>query len=139
MNDDHRRYIDFLENLTPESLEQLGDFVTGDIRFRDPFNDVRGADRMHAVFRHMFAAVGPVTLKVCQGASDGNVLYLQWVFSAQLRGHPWSFDGTSVVTFASSGLVEEHIDYWDAATAFYERLPVIGWLLRRVRRRVACG
>jgi hypothetical protein len=36
-------YRQYLETLTPATLDFLGDYVTDDVRFRDPFNDVRGA------------------------------------------------------------------------------------------------
>jgi len=34
------------------------------------------------------------------------------------------------------GKVVEHIDYWDAAEQVYERLPLLGPILRRVRQRL---
>jgi hypothetical protein len=32
--------------------------------------------------------------------------------------------------------VVEHIDYWDAAEQIYERLPVLGNVLRPIRERL---
>jgi len=133
----HLRYRAFLETLRPESLDRLSDFVAADVRFADPFNDVRGVDAMAAVFRHMFDNLGAVAFAVEHLCFDGEVCLMSWRFSATLRGKPWTFDGTSIVRFDVAGKVVEHIDYWDAAGNFYERLPVIGWLLARIRRRLA--
>ena len=41
-----------------------------------------------------------------------------------------------IVKFAPDGRISEHIDHWDAAAQFYERIPVLGWLIRKVRRRL---
>jgi len=30
-----------------------------------------------------------------------------------------------------------HRDYWDAAQELYEKFPVIGWVLRHLRKRLA--
>ena len=130
------RYKHFLETLSPERLSDLDGIVTADVRFKDPFNDVRGVDAMRSVFEHMYRELGEVRFQVRRMLSDGDTCLLEWRFDSTLRGQPWSFDGMSIVEFAPDGLVRSHIDHWDAAGAFYERLPVIGWLLSRIRRKV---
>ncbi len=130
-------YCRYLENLTPETLARLGDYVTDDVRFKDPFNDVRGRDAMRRVFIHMFETLGQIRFTVHHAARDDDTLLIAWRFESRLRALPWAFDGTSVVRFAADGRVREHIDHWDAASDFYERLPLIGWLLARLRARVA--
>ena len=130
-------YCTFLETLTPTGLEALATYVADDVRFCDPFNDVRGRDAMARIFHHMFETLGPVTFTIDNRASDGATYLLSWRFAATLRGRPWTFDGTSVVTLGPDGRVVEHIDHWDAARHFYARLPVIGWLLAWLRGRLA--
>jgi hypothetical protein len=41
------------------------------------------------------------------------------------------------VRFAADGRVGWHRDYWDAAEELYEKLPLIGSLMRLLRRRGA--
>jgi steroid delta-isomerase len=136
MTEPHDRYRQYLETLTPETLDSLGDYVSDNVRFADPFNDVTGVDAMLRVFRHMFETVGPVAFHVTHAACDGATCLMSWQFSATLRGKPWVFYGTSVIRFDTGGKVIEHIDHWDAAGAFYERLPVIGQLLTWLRGRL---
>ena len=130
-------YAAFLEGLTADNLMGLAHHVTPDVRFVDPFNDVTGVDHMTRVFSAMFAEVGPVRFSVSEAHGDVAAGMLAWRFEAQLRGQVWVFDGTSVLRFAADGRVCEHIDHWDAAGSFYGRLPVIGWLLGALRRRLA--
>jgi steroid delta-isomerase len=137
MTRSHERYRQYLETLTPTKLERLGDYVTEDVRFRDPFNDVTGEEAMRRIFQHMFEAVGPVTFRVSRMATDADHCLMSWRFEAILRGRPWAFDGMSEVRFGADGRVVEHIDYWDAASAFYERLPLIGPPLKWLRGRLA--
>ena len=137
MSAPHERYREFFETLTPETLARLDALVTADVWFKDPFNDVRGVDAMTWVFRHMFENLGNVTFRVHRAVSEGDMCFMTWTFSATLRGAPWAVEGTSVVRFNDDGRVVEHIDHWDAATGFYERLPLIGWMLRRIRQKIA--
>jgi predicted ester cyclase len=133
----HQRYRAYLESLTPETLADLPDHVTEDVRFRDPFSDVRGVVAMARVFRHMFENVKDIRFEVHHTMLEGEVCLMQWRFQGRLGGRPWTFDGTSAIRFAPDGRVAEHIDYWDAAGNFYERLPVIGRLLSWVRSRLS--
>ena len=133
----HERYRRYLETLSPDTLGDLAEYVTDDVRFCDPFNDVRGVDAMGRVFRHMFESVKDIRFRVHHMAMDGETCLMDWTFEGRLSGRFWVFDGTSVVTFSADGRVSDHIDHWDAGANFYERLPIIGWLLSRVRRRLA--
>ena len=130
-------YAEFLEGLTADSVSKLSDHVTSDVHFVDPLNNVVGVDHMTRVFSDMFTEVGPVRFTVTEACGNTSSGMLAWQFQAELRGRAWTFEGTTVLRFASDGRVCEHIDHWDAAGQLYERLPIIGWLLGVLRRRLA--
>ena len=136
MNPAHDRYRQYLETLSPETLGGLSEYVSSDVHFKDPFNDVRGVNVMSQVFQHMFENVQDIQFEVQHMASIGEVCLMSWRFEGCLAGNPWLFEGSSVVRFAEDGRVLEHIDHWDAAKDFYERLPIIGQLLAFLRRRL---
>ena len=131
------RYRAYLESLSPADLMHLEKYVSKDVHFQDPLNDVNGVEAMRKVFLHMYDTVGPVTFTVLHAASDADTCLMSWRFSANLRGSPWNFEGTSVVQFNPEGQVLAHTDYWDAAGSLYEKFPIIGGLLRRLRRMSA--
>ena len=118
------------ETLTPETLADLSEYVVVDVRFKDPFNDVRGADAMANIFRHMFDTVGPVRFIVDDCAGDADTCMMSWRFEAILRGRPWTFDGTSVIKFAADGRVVEHVDHWGLSKCFL-RTPANYWFAAR--------
>ncbi|NDH57873.1 MAG: nuclear transport factor 2 family protein, partial [Betaproteobacteria bacterium] len=37
------------------------------------------------------------------------------------------------------GKIAEHRDYWDAAEELYEKIPLLRWLMRWLRRKIASG
>ena len=43
--------------------------------------------------------------------------------------------GTSHIRFAADGRVQYHRDYWDAAGELYEQLPLVGLLMRFLKKR----
>jgi|TARA_B110000116_G_C16698362_1_gene518566 steroid delta-isomerase len=130
-------YKQYLEILSPESLSDLCNYVTPEVHFADPFNDVHGITAMRRIFDVMFEAVSDIEFKVDRMAIDRDTALMAWAFTGELRGQPFKLEGMSRITFDASGRVAAHIDHWDSATQFYIRLPVIGWLLSIVRRRAA--
>ncbi len=48
---------------------------------------------------------------------------------------PQVIHGGSYLTLAEDGRVKGHRDYWDAAEELYEKLPVVGGLMRWLKRR----
>jgi len=135
------RYGAFFETMTPASLDRLADVVTEDIHFIDPFNDTVGQEALRRILTAMYADTEAPCFRVTHRAFDGDVCFLRWVFTARVKalGGDWRVEGMSELRFAPDGRVCQHIDHWDAARQFYERLPVLGWILRRLRRRLGHG
>ena len=132
-----KAYIAYLESLTPDDLAALDTYVNEEVRFKDPFNDVRGVEAMGRILTDMFETLGQVRFRCDGWAVSDDLGYFSWVLEGRLRAKPWQVAGTTRVRLGEDGRVVEHIDYWDAAGGLYEKLPVIGPILAALRRRVA--
>lgn len=134
-------YVAFFEDLSPDSLDRLNSLCVPEVHFRDPFNDVRGAGRYRAVLAKMFDDVAEPRFEITDRAYSGPVCYLRWTFTfrnpAAENGRQ-RIEGMSEVHLSADGKVTAHIDHWDAAE-IYARVPVLGALLRMVKRRLSVG
>ena len=132
------RLSEFYESLTEERLAGLHDLYHEDAHFRDPFNDVRGVPAIEAIFRHMFAQTDAPGFEVLHWAERDDRAYLQWRFrfgSRSALAKRYCIEGVSEVEFGADGRVVRHLDYWDPAAGLYEQLPLLGRLLKWLRRR----
>lgn len=131
--------VAYFESLSPDSVKQIGHYYAAQARFKDPFNDVTGISDITRIFQHMFVAlVAPrfvVTTHMCQGTQ----CFLTWEFRFEFRNYQ---KGTEQVILGASHLVFDahdhvvlHRDYWDAAEELYEKLPLVGGLMRWLKRR----
>jgi steroid Delta-isomerase len=131
------RYCEWFETLSPDSLDSIDSVFTPDARFADPFSDVRGQQQIARIFTHMFERAPDSRFVVRERAFSGSTWFLYWNMTfTSSSGKPWSIEGTSRITLATDGRVAEHVDYWDAGKQFYEHLPILGPVLRLVRRRL---
>ena len=130
-------YGRYFETLTPDTLPEIARIATPDMRFRDPFNDVRGIDNVVRLLATMYAH-GTPRFEILDQALGQSAGYILWRFTNDPGGGraPFVITGMSEIHFAPDGRISEHIDHWDSGGQFYERIPVLGWLVRLVRRRL---
>ncbi|MCW5668978.1 MAG: nuclear transport factor 2 family protein [Hydrogenophaga sp.] len=130
---------DWFESLSPASLARLGEFYTADARFKDPFNEVQGLPAITRIFEHMFENLNEPRFVVTDRLVDGEQGFLVWEFHFRFRRFdtitPQVVRGGSHLRLASDGRVSEHRDYWDAAEELYEKLPLLGGLMRWLKKR----
>ena len=134
------RFVDVYQTLRPESLQRIRDVYAEDAWFKDPFNDVHGADEIERIFAHMFDVLTSPRFVIRNTVVEGDTAFLTWDFTFHMK--KWKplveqhIHGASHVRFDVEGRANYHRDYWDAAEELYEKLPVIGWVIRGLRRRV---
>ena len=129
----------FFQTLSPQSVAQLHTVYDEQATFKDPFNEVQGLPEIERIFRHMYVALDQPHFVVTGQVVDGAQAFLTWEFRFRFK----RFDtttlqavrGASHVLFNAQGLVTMHRDYWDAAEELYERLPVLGGVMRWLKKR----
>jgi len=133
-------YISFYESLSLETISDLGSFVHENVRFKDPFSDVSGIEAYKKILSSMLIAVPDIRFVIHHCACDGGVCFLRWTSTAtvkRLGKGPWIIQGVSELLFAPDGRIISHVDFWDASTQFYNRIPVLGRLISLIRQHVA--
>ena len=134
------RIVGLFESLAPADVARLAQFYAPDAWFKDPFNDVHGVPAVQRVFAHMFEALDEPRFVVRGVIVQGDQCFLTWDFLFRLRRFeraPQTVRGGSHLRFDAQGRVEVHRDYWDVAEELYEKLPMIGALMRRLKRRAS--
>ncbi|MCP1335721.1 nuclear transport factor 2 family protein [Futiania mangrovi] len=130
-------YARLFETLSPETLGTLDTLCAPDIHFTDPFNDVRGVEAYKRILAHMFEDTENPRFEVLDQALTARAGYIRWVFRFRALGRDWEIPGMSEVEIDAGGRIVRHLDHWDSGAEFYAKLPLIGPLVRVVRRRLA--
>jgi hypothetical protein len=141
----HRAALDrlcvFYASLSPQSLPDIAGIYAPRASFKDPFNEVIGVPAIEAIFCAMFAQLDSPRFLIRSTVLEGARACVTWDFEFGFRsfrrGQTQLIRGASWLEFDEAGRVIKHRDYWDAAEELYEKLPVIGALMRALRRRLA--
>ncbi|HPW06957.1 MAG TPA: nuclear transport factor 2 family protein [Burkholderiaceae bacterium] len=133
------RIIDAFEALSPQRVKLLGDIYAGQARFKDPFNDVQGLTAIQQIFSHMYVALDSPRFVVTNKVVDKGQCFLTWEFRFRFRNFQRDVDqticGGSHLVLNELGQITLHRDYWDAAEELYEKLPMVGGLMRWLKKR----
>lgn len=140
LTDDPRiaRLKEFFETLSPAALARLDEFYAPDARFKDPFNEVTGVPAIRAIFAGMYRQVDRPRFVVTRSFGQGDDAFLGWDFNFRFKGaasQEQTIRGATHIQFSMDGRIALHRDYWDAAEELYEKLPVVGSLMRWLKRR----
>lgn len=137
-----QRVVHFFEHLQPDDVARMAELYTADAQFKDPFNEVQGLPTIKHIFAHMFQALDAPRFVITTQVLQGTQCFVTWDFLFAIPridgGKTQTIRGaTHFVLREEAGLwrVAVHRDYWDAAEELYEKLPVVGGLMRWLKKR----
>ncbi len=139
MNTSHNleKLIHFFESISQENIGDIKQIYTEDVFFKDPFNEVNGIQHVIAIFDHMFHQLDRPRFVVTTHVSQSDQAFLTWDFLFKMKRfnrNEQCIRGASHIRFAADGRVCYHRDYWDVAEELYEKLPLIGSVMRGLKK-----
>jgi hypothetical protein len=132
-------FIDFYSIFSEERIKSsVRDLYADDAYFRDGFREVRGVGNIESYFLSTTEAFHECIFDIQDVAYSNGNYYFRWIMKLTLKRdkeNPLEAAGMSHIRFNTKGEVVFHQDYWDTA-ALYERLPVIGAIIRWVKKQI---
>ncbi len=125
--------------LDSDHLHLVEELYAGDIEFRDPIHTVDGVKNLRAYFANLYDGV-----KSCQFTFESELVgegeaMLSWTMHLEhgrfRRGETVHVPGMSHIRFGD-GKVTYHRDYFDMGRLIYERVPLLGAVVRKIKSRL---
>ena len=135
--------VDYFEALHPGDVAHLSSLYCDDAFFKDPFNAVQGLPAIVRIFDHMFDTLVEPRFVITQSVQQGEHCFVTWDFVFAPKSSPrqtMTIRGASHMVLKQDGdiwRVALHRDYWDAAEELYEKLPILGSLMRWLKKKLA--
>ena len=135
------RFADFFADLSPENVrERIASTYAESLYFNDTLKTLRTRDALEEYMLETAAAVTSTHVQIQDvGVSDGGY-YVRWVMEIRFKklasGRPTRSVGVSHLRFDQSGRIILHQDHWDSAAGLYQHVPVLGWMIRKLKERL---
>jgi len=123
--------------LTPDTVMPLPELYAPDVVFEDPLHRIEGLAALTAYFARLNAKVESAEFVFGTQVVGESEAAIEWVMTIRTRRPRQTIvvPGVSVLRFAADRITSQR-DYFDVGAMLYERLPLFGWMLRRLKRLV---
>ena len=136
MNHVVHRLMDVYNRLDSEHLHLLDEIYSADVLFEDPAQRIYGLsalrERMGELYRNVRSCRFTYNTRV---EAQGTAM-LEWTMHLRhVRFHPdreLNLPGATLLHFDEGG-VYLHRDFYDLGALIYERVPLLGRLIRRIK------
>ena len=130
-------FIKLISTFDSDSLGDLPKIYSPTIEFEDPINTVQGLDNLYLVFEDLLKMFSEIEIQVKETSLTDHTAFVRWLMTYQFRKKKYSIDGVTHLKFDSSGLICKHKDYWDASFPLYGTFPMLGSLMRGIKKMAA--
>jgi ketosteroid isomerase-like protein len=134
-----KRTIDWYAALDLPALSKIDQLYAKDASFKDPFNDVTGVNAIRTIFEHMFKTTEHPRFVFAESFEQNQQAFLTWQFLFSLNGQEYAVNGASHLHFDDAGLISRHRDYWDPAEELWQKLPLLGVVIRWLRAKFSAS
>ncbi|WP_051216225.1 nuclear transport factor 2 family protein [Ferrimonas futtsuensis] len=133
------RFVALYEELDHRQLHRLGELYHPQARFIDPLHTVDGLDNLTRYFEGLYRNLKQCRITIHDQLVTDTAAALYWTMEIEHSrlngGQRVVLDGHSHLKFGT--LVHYHRDYFDAGQMLYEQLPLLGTLVKAVKRKAA--
>jgi hypothetical protein len=132
------KFIDIYQRLSTDNLHLLAELYHQDITFIDPMHKLNGFAQLAHYFDGLYQQLSYCEFTIEQVIAEENEAAIYWNMSYQ---HPRLNGGKIVNVQGSSHLkgcddkVIFHRDYIDLGAMLYEQVPLLGRIIRFLKRR----
>ncbi|MCG8435556.1 MAG: nuclear transport factor 2 family protein [Gammaproteobacteria bacterium] len=135
------RFATLFADFKQENLEKIIASVYADqLYFNDTFRTFSNRSELSEYLVETAETVDSTTVEIEDVARSGSDYYLRWIMNLEV-----TVSGDKIATrsigvthlkFNDEGKIILHQDYWDGVDGFYQHLPIVGYLIRKVKARI---
>ncbi|WP_100643343.1 nuclear transport factor 2 family protein [Alteromonas facilis] len=135
-----RKFCDFYQQLNVRDVSGLSNVYANDIEFIDPIGKHNGIAELTDYFNALLSGTRSCEFDIDSvDAIDEQKYVVTWQMrfesTALKTPTPISVDGISIIKTNDSH-VTYHRDYYDVGQMAYEHVPILGYWVRKIKRRL---
>jgi len=135
------RFKAFFARLSPNGLaDSIDRTYAPDVYFNDTLKTKRNLAELKHYLLDAAKAVDQCTVEVLDVVRYGEDFYFRWRMAIKFKKFKRDVltqsVGISHIRFNQDGLIVLHQDFWDSTSGLFEHVPLIGWLIGKIKERL---
>jgi hypothetical protein len=137
----HERIVAVFNDLNKDNLSILDEFYAREVEFADPLGVHKGLDAVKGYYRGLYQGVQSIRFDFTESIAKGNKHSVYWTMYLKAKGlaggEEIKLTGNSLIIFSEeSNKVTYHRDYFDMGEFIYEHIPLLGYAVRVVKKKL---
>jgi hypothetical protein len=132
------KFISVFSDLQYDNVAQINEIYEPHVVFVDPFHEIHGLQRLAEYFAAMYENVAHCQFAFNEQYSKDKSAALFWTMTLRHKTfdkhNTIEVNGSSLIRFGDK--IHFHQDYFDAGTLIYERVPLVGKIIKTIKSRV---
>jgi len=136
-------FTSLYQSLTPGNVsrQQLAGVYSEKVEFSDPMHRIQGLNQLTDYFQGLYSNLKSIDFDFHRTMTRDGETIAHWTMTFS---HPQLYRGNRTITVEGislltweNDLIIRHQDIFDAGALLYEHLPVLGWVIRKLKERMA--
>jgi ketosteroid isomerase-like protein len=133
-------FKELYRTMSADNLDGLGEVYAKDICFVDPAHEINGLEQLHRYFQALYQNISTINFDFNHVQYVGDEAFVLWSMTYSHprlnRNKPVTVPGATHLRMEPGGKIVYHRDYFDLGAMLYEQLPVLGKIIKTIRRKL---
>ncbi len=134
------KFMETYNQLDKNNLALLDTIYHPEVQFSDPAHSLDGLNSLKLYFTALYENVRSIRFAFHAHLENRGQAFLTWTMHFShprlAKGRSIAVSGCSRLAFAPDGKVIHHRDYFDLGEMVYEHVPVLGSLVKTIKKRL---
>ncbi|WKV13015.1 nuclear transport factor 2 family protein [Marivirga harenae] len=118
------------------NISILEEIYSEDIVFKDPIHEIDGIENLKAYFQKLNENLIEGTFHFTDESIMGNKAYLSWEMNLKLKRPKKNVKASGISVLIFENEIISQRDYFDAGELFYENIPILGSIIRSIKKKL---
>ncbi len=123
--------IDFTNNSV------LNEIYSDDIVFKDPIHEIHGIENLKEYFNKLNENLIQGSFHFTDESIVDNKAYLSWEMDLKLKRPKKNVKASGISVLIMEDKIISQRDYFDAGELFYENIPLLGGIIRSIKKKLS--
>ncbi len=134
-----KKFTNYFAKMDFDNDSALNEIYSDDIVFQDPIHKICGIERLYDYFSKLNDNLVEGSFHFTDESTVDNKAYLSWEMNLQLKRPKKNVKASGISILTIEEKIIRQRDYFDAGELFYENIPVLGSMIRYLKKKIANG
>ena len=126
----------YFSDLTAGDISALDEIYSPQVLFEDPIHKIEGRNMLKAYFHKLNQNLIQGSFHFTEEHILADSAYLSWEMKLQLKRPKKEIIASGISALKFQDQITVQRDYFDAGELFYEHVPIVGGIIRMLKKRL---